>query len=85
MYHIKTVFLLSTIALLYSCRKPQPLDIKMPQQKDAPVVSATITDDEGVVVSAGYSIESIRNISDRNGHSKIPRDILVDSGMVRIS
>ncbi len=85
MYSVKVVFLLSILALFYSCRKPEPLDIKMPQQKDAPVISATITDAEGVVVSAGYSMESIRNISDRNGHGKIPRDILVDSGMVRIS
>lgn len=81
----KIVLLLLTSAALYSCRKPKPLTIDIPQRKDEPVIASTMPDDRTLLVSAGYSLDAITNIDDSTNNSRIPKSMLIDSGMVSIS
>ena len=81
----KTVFILVAATALYSCRKPKPLTIDIPQRKDQPVIASTMPDDRTLLVSAGYSLDAITNISDSNSNNKIPKSMLIDSGMISIA
>lgn len=81
----KIALLLLTTAALYSCRKPKPLNIDIPQQKDQPVVASTMPDDRTLLISAGYSLDAITNMEDSTSNSRIPKSMLIDSGMVSIS
>lgn len=81
----KLSFLLLSSVVLFSCRKPEPISIKLPQQKDVPVLSATMADDKSVVVTAGYSIGALTKVDEDGNNDDIPRGLLVDSGMVRIT
>lgn len=81
----KIVFILVAATALYSCRKPKPLTIDIPQRKDQPVIASTMPDDRTLLVSAGYSLDAITNISDSNSNNKIPKSMLIDSGMISIA
>ncbi len=85
MKYSKVIFLLLTSATLFSCRKPKPLDISIPQRKDEIVLSATMTDGNTLLVSAGYSIEAITNVSDETTNSTVPKNMLIDSGIVTLT
>ncbi|OSZ79172.1 hypothetical protein CAP35_13230 [Chitinophagaceae bacterium IBVUCB1] len=81
----KIIFLLLTSASLFSCRKPKPLDIAIPQRKDEIVLSSMLTDGNTLLVAAGYSVEAISNINEETANTTVPKNMLIDSGLVTLT
>ncbi len=75
------------IVSILSCR-PKPIDIDVPQGPPRLVISSASLDDHSAVVSAGYSISSLSSLADSargKNIASLPKDMLVDSGLVTIT
>jgi len=68
-----------------ACRKPAPLDIEIPQDKPAMVISSFCPNNRAVFIAAGYSINSSVNIdSVISGTRDVPAGMMIESARVTI-
>jgi hypothetical protein len=84
---MKILVLATTIlaTTLYSCR-PKPLDIEIEQTPPMLTLSSATPDNHSVLVSAGYSINSLINLNDTvNGSVKIPKEMLLREAVLTIT
>lgn len=70
---------------LLSCRKPAPLDIEIPQEKESLVVSSLCQGNHSLFVAAGYSINSSVNVDSLTNDKKSLQDeMMMAAGTVTI-
>lgn len=82
-----------TLAFILPCFiacRPKPIEIEVPQAPPAITISSIAFDEHTVFVSAGYSINSCAGIndttaSDSKTKSGIPKEMLIDKGVVTIT
>jgi len=82
------VMLAVTSALLLASCRPRPLDISVPQQERALVISSTCADGKRVFVGATWSLSALQQLMDTtalNVQPEIPKELLVDSALVTIT
>ncbi len=89
MFLNKTLLLALIIPCFIACR-PKPLEIEVPQAPPAITISSIAFDEHTVFVSAGYSISSCVGLNDTvasgdKTKSGIPKDMLIDGGLVTIT
>ncbi|RYZ49798.1 MAG: DUF4249 family protein [Sphingobacteriales bacterium] len=79
-------FALATAAIsLYSC-KPKPLNIDIKQEAPVLTISSATPDNHTVLVSAGYSINSLVRLNDGSNSSvKIPKEMLLKDGLLTLT
>ncbi len=81
----KSLFSAALLVLaLGACRKPQPLDIAIPQGTERMVISSNVVNEHLIIVSAGYSIRSTAS-PDAGATDSLPVDMLVDSAIITIT
>lgn len=80
-----STILIALITLAFtSCRKPKPVDIYVPQAKPRLVISSMALNEHAIILSAGYSIESMTKLEDST-NTGVPKELLLDSGIVQIT
>jgi hypothetical protein len=76
---------LSLSSVLYSCQ-PKPLDIEVKQGPSMLTVSSAAVDNQTVVVSATYSINSLLGLEDSlKGKKKLPADMLLKDAVITLT
>lgn len=69
----------------YSC-KPRPLNIDIKQVPPVLTLSSATPDDHTILVSAGYSINSMIKLNEAgNGSVMIPKEMLLEDGVLTVS
>lgn len=82
---IKLLPALLPLILLFSCQ-PKPLEIEVKQSEPQLTVSSAAPDEHTVVVSAGYSINSMVSLGDTvNGGVDLPDNMLLEDGIVTLA
>lgn len=73
------------LVLLFSCQ-PKPLEIEVKQSAPQLTLSSATPDEHTVLVSAGYSINSMVSLGDTvNGGKGLPDDMLLEEGVVTLA
>jgi|GEM_PF-1142896 len=85
MNNSKIIALLIIAVSLFSCRKPKPLDIEIPQAESKMVISSMIVNDHAIAVSAGYTVGTALDLQTATEDSSLPKEAFIDSAIVTIS
>lgn len=85
MSNSKIIALLIIAVSLFSCRKPKPLDIEIPQAESKMVISSMVVNDHAIAVSAGYTVGTALDLQTATEDSSLPKDAFIDSAIVTIS
>jgi hypothetical protein len=70
---------------LLGCRKPNPIDIAIPQSESKMVISSHVVNEHVIMVSAVYSIPSTARPTDVSSSQQMAKEMLIDSALVVIN
>lgn len=79
-------FSLAFVSFLVGCR-PKPLDIDIAQNPGKITISSVALDEDGVFISAGYSIDGYEDMNGNSGNEKGKKqpDLLIEDATVTIA